>query len=502
MALGINTNIPGLSANRFLLGSTRKVNSALQKLSSGFRVNQAKDGPAALVISELLRSQTSGLQQAVQNTQEANNVLSIAEGGLSEMSSMLTRMRQLAVHASNSGITSSAQISADQAEMNGMLSAISRLANTTSFGSQQLLNGSQSIVFSASDADGILDLAGSNISEVADISGQTVNLDYSGNVADQAEKAYLETNLGGGPALAQDQSFTITGNQGNFDFNFTAGTSITDMADIINNRSDTTGVTAYAINGGTELRLVSNEYGADATVSVQQTQGTAFAAVGQTVTDQGQNATLTVAGEQMQTSGLNLEVESQGFAGTFAFNADNAGATTIAQTGYDQDVLTDATAARSATISDIKGGMRFQLGGGAGTQNRDIFSLGSAQPANLGQVSVNGQNYSLNDLFSGGSASLANNPDIAMRVIDQAIQDVSSQRAKIGAYQANTLQTNANALGIAIENMTATESAIRDTDMAAQITQFIQAQLQQKAGIMGVQSANVNAQNVLKLLGG
>ena len=93
------------------------VSGSLEKLSSGYKINTGKDDPSGLVISEQLRAQNAGLQRAVQNTQEANNVLGIAEGSLNEMNSILKKMRQLAIHSANSGVTSPEQVAADQAEV-------------------------------------------------------------------------------------------------------------------------------------------------------------------------------------------------------------------------------------------------------------------------------------------------------------------------------------------------------------------------------------------------
>jgi flagellin len=502
MALTINTNIPGLYANRQLGLHHAGFSSALQKLSSGLKVNQAADNPAALVISELLRSQLGGLQRSIQNTQEANNVLSIAEGGLSEVSDQLRSMRELAIQALNSGVTSKDQVSADQAQMNANLGTISRIANSTSYSDQNLLNGAKGITFAANDAGNILNLGATQINQVPDIAGQKVAVQFAGGAANQAEKAYLQTNLGGGTTLASNQQFTVTGVQGTMQFQFSAGTSVSDMAATINQRAGNTGVSAYSINGDTELRLVSQDYGADQTVRVQQTVGNAFAAAGATAQDAGQNATLQVNGQQAQTEGLKLQAEEGGFSAILAFQEGKPAATTIAQTGYDQTALTNAATAQTATLGNFQGGMRLQLGETAGSQSRGVFGINSMDPANLGRVSVGGRSYSMADLQSGGGASLANNPEVAIKVIDQAIADVAGQRGRIGAYQANTLQTNASALSVALENVTATESGIRDTDMAEEVTNYIREQLLEKTALMGVQSSNINAQNVMKLLGG
>lgn len=505
MGLGINNNIPGLNANRNLNKANQRFGGALQKLSSGIRINQAKDGPADLIISELLRSQTSGIERALRNSQESYNVLSIAEGSLNEVSSQLINMREKALHALNSGITSRDQIAADQAEVSSNVGTIGRIADTTSYANQNLINGEQGIVYGKQDADGIVDTGATRLQEVPDIRNFEVDIQFSADPANQAEKAVLETDFGGGTTFATDQRFVVSGADGAREFTFAAGTDIQDAVDAINNVTDSTGVTAYATDGGTEMRLTSNEYGSGQEIQVQQVEGDAFAAAGQTAVDAGQDATVSVNGQEMQTNGLTLDLAAQGMSGTIVFNEGEVGATTIAQVGYDQDTVTDLSAAtdnRNATLNDIEGGMRMQLGEGAGNQNRSIFALDSFSPSNLGRLTEGGVNYAVSSLMAGAAAALGTDPAKALEVIDQAISDVATARANIGAFQANTLQTNINSLSVALENTVATESYIRDTDMGREMSNYVRDQILMRAGIMGVQSANTNKSNVLKLLGG
>jgi flagellin len=118
----------------------------------------------------------------------------------------------------------------------------------------------------------------------------------------------------------------------------------------------------------------------------------------------------------------------------------------------------------------------------------------------LGRISWNGQEYCLQNVLGGGLASLTKDPILAMRVLEQAVDDVSSLRARLGAFQSNMLQSNINSLGVAVENITKTESAIRDTDMAAESTQFTRFQIMQQAGTSMLAQANQVSQNVLSLL--
>ncbi len=167
------------------------------------------------------------------------------------------------------------------------------------------------------------------------------------------------------------------------------------------------------------------------------------------------------------------------------------------------EVNTYATNPRSNTTESMDnfiGGMQFQLGNTEGDQDRTVYSIQSMAMSELGRISWGGQEYCLQNVLGGGLASLTKDPILAMRVLAQAVDDVSTLRARLGAFQANMLQSNINALGVAVENITKTESAIRDTDMAEQSTQFTRFQIMQQAGTSMLAQANQTAQNVLSLL--
>ena len=131
--LTVNHNIASMNTQRNLNISSFDLAKSLQKLSSGFRINVAADGPADLVISEGLRVQISGLNAALRNTQEASNYLGIAEGALGEITNLLDTMRALAVHAANTGVVTPSQVAADQAEVDRALASINRINSATRF---------------------------------------------------------------------------------------------------------------------------------------------------------------------------------------------------------------------------------------------------------------------------------------------------------------------------------------------------------------------------------
>ncbi len=185
--LRINNNIAAMNTQRNLNVNSFNLNKTLQKLSSGYRINVAADGPADLVISETLRSQIGGLKAAIRNTQEAANYLNIAEGALAEVSNLLTSLRAKAVHAANTGVVSATQVAADQAEVDNVLGAIDRIGQVTRFAGSDVFDGAAH-VFHVGEGGGTADqvsitiaslattvVAGGNLASIAD--GATFDLD-------------------------------------------------------------------------------------------------------------------------------------------------------------------------------------------------------------------------------------------------------------------------------------------------------------------------------------
>jgi flagellin-like hook-associated protein FlgL len=262
----------------------------------------------------------------------------------------------------------------------------------------------------------------------------------------------------------------------------------------------------------------------------------------------GQDATINVNGAQMKTNGLKLNLATPDIMAEVQFNSGHTGTTTIAQVGYNEgSVFTKATSLTLAhsldgsgaaetdpgsnaanntgftallnnachntneNIKNFQGGMQLQLGEGSGDQERTVIGLEALSTASLGRVKITKQfdpdravietkTLAVKDVMGGQVASLSTDPASAMVIIEQAISDVASTRATIGAVQSNMLQTNENNLRVAIEHITKTESNIRDTDMASEMTEFTKNQILANAGVSMLTQANSQAQNVLQLL--
>ncbi len=848
----VNNNINALGTQRIMGINNSKLSTSLQRLSSGYKINVAADDPSGLNISQQLSSQNSGMNRAIQNSQEASNVIGIAEGAMIEITSILTKMRQLAIHASNTGATSPDQIRADQAEMDSGIQSCDRISDTTRFSDQFLLNGSKGLIYNASTVvndpmdNALVDIDNTRIDQIFKKENSALAINFSG-VEDpnnqsraiasrQATRAIIEADAtvasqyGEWAAdisngyLTADQQFILTGEAGSRSFGFNNGTHLGTVVNSINNTKESIGVGAtltfdssvtginldqdyiynpaasevrssceaavynmdengdvvtsgvtsvsfdttqpqytantlvpgknlsadgrlylrwtsateyiaykddeynmevgrgssggvmtssnnsdvslaymtltaaadteagdtsvvqlgqvfemhdatsasYAANGmnldemaplvndfglqlgtgasgscscvsgirlgentdetgklyykseyddvagtvtvsayknpsmlnedlvasgvtdiGTPptgdpyevrlleedgdgdgeksgiygtfvfdgstpastiatgtmefdnlgMRLYSLDYGSLSSIRVQNVEGNLWGQYkdpsslvlerineGVTIQENGNNAQITVNGRLIETDGLTASIANQNFSGDVTFNAGELGMTTIAQVGQDIGALmsrggslqavestvgmndptdpayatwcTNARHDTSEELSEFVGGMQYQLGEGDSDVERTIYSIPGMSSSNIGKVTIDGKLYTLQDVLSGGSASLANDPVKAMKILSQALDDVTETRARLGAFQKDMLQTNINSLEITVENITKTESYIRDTNMAYESTEFTKNQILVNAGTSMLAQANQTPQNVLQLLNG
>ncbi len=278
MPMIVANNLNALSAQNTLNANNSRMSGSLERLSTGYKINSGKDDPSGLVISEQLRAQNVGLERAVQNTQEANNVLGIAEGALNEMNNILSKMRQLAVHSANNGVTSPEQVAADQAEVDSSIQTLDRIARTTKFSDQFLLNGNKELQYdSAVMVTDTFDmkLVNENLSDIRQIFKRDdfkLNISFSGvaknsssqdiDNGNEAQKAYFEVSKSQSAAtqvetgntdktknytLTADQAFTLGGDKGSRYLSFAKGTHLGEMVTSINSVKDSTGVEATLV---------------------------------------------------------------------------------------------------------------------------------------------------------------------------------------------------------------------------------------------------------------
>src|ERR1019366_2653027 len=236
----INTNVASLFAQNGLANSQRAEAATLRRLSTGLRINSGADDPAGLIASEGLQSEMAGITQAVDNSSQASNMISTADGALNEVSSLLLNIQSLIVQAANTGAMSTQEIQANQLQIDSAVQSITRISGTTTFGSLRLLDGSLGYVTSGVSNTKVSSL---EINQ-ADFGTQPA-IPVDVNVITSARPAALRF------ATSQIQSsvtLQIAGNNGTTILSFTSGTHASAIAFAINRVSDSTGVSASNID--------------------------------------------------------------------------------------------------------------------------------------------------------------------------------------------------------------------------------------------------------------
>ncbi len=408
MGLRINQNISAMNAYRNLSVTSGQMEKSLERLSSGFRINRAADDASGLSISEGLRSQIGGLKVAVRNSQDAISVVQTAEGALTETTSILQRMRDLAVQAANGGSQDAKAQAAAQTEFSQLQGELDRIAKTTSFGGQKLLD--------------------------VGVSGST---GYSGNFQvganntsdDQINVALDATAFGTAVSPASATAATAVGSQA------VAGTY-------------TGGTLTLAVDGGSSFNVtVAND---ETAANIVTAINTAYQA-------------------------------ASGSSGTIASQSGGTVTLTSETTGAASSIQVLASSTDSVTT---------ELGLAETTTNGTAAVIGTATGFDSAGLRV-------------GSASLSStaNARSAIDLVDNAISNISTARAQLGAYQ-NRFEHTINNLNVAVENLSASESRIRDTDMAHEMVNFTRSQILSQAGTAMLAQANSAPQGVLQLLRG
>jgi len=472
MSLRINLNSAGLTAHRMLSASDNALSKSIEKLSSGFKINNAGDDPAGLVISEKLRAQVSGLGQAIRNAGDAVNMVKTAEGALNEVHRLLRSMRDLAVHAANTGANDAAAIAADQAQIDSAIDSIDKIALETQFGNKKLLDGSA----------GIKATAIGTAATAADFSAATLTADTTvsvntavgvGGVA--AAKATMTNSVDLSAGAPSDAEIEING----VAVSFLDADDIDDMTDKINLVADQTGV--VATNDGTNITLTQKEFGSNKRIDVTGTDALAIWGAASAAAI-GTDAVAVVT----QTGGTNVS-DALWNSGNGLVLEDSLG-NTINLTAAAGAVASD----KGSQFSVEVGTLTFQVGAYA-DQTRSL-SISSVSSTYLGTTAVTGENVSTIDVSTSTGAT------DAINILDEAITNISTLRASLGATQKNTLESSINSLTIAKENIAASESTIRDTDMAAEMVDFTRNQILQQAGVSMLAQANQAPQALLSLL--
>lgn len=472
MALSVSNNVTSLNAQHNLAKASMGVAKSVEKLSSGLKINRGADGPAALVISEKHRAQIAGLKQAIDNTEKATSVVQTAEGALTEINSLLVKVRTLAIDSANSGVNDDDALAANQAEINNALDTINRIANNTQFGTKKLLDGSAGITGTATDAD-VTFLRGT---------AETQAGTYALAVTTVGERATATAGTAQTGNLAADEILTIN----DVTITLTAGMSQTQVINRINEFTGQTGVVADNNGANSETRLYTQAFGSNSSIEVVSNTASAVTSSGigtTALTDTGIDIIGTIGGDTFTGVGNVLSANSgaaKGLSVSFAAGTGTTANSTV--TGAQGNI----------TVTDNS--LLFQIG--ANKDQTASVSIQKVNPNGLG-LGVSGNQFLSLDEIEVTSASKAQD---AIAVIDSAIDDVTNLRGTLGAFQQNTLESTANNLRATLENTVNAESVIRDTDFAEEIANFTKGQVLVQAGTSMLSNANQIPQTILSLL--
>ncbi len=470
----INTNVSSLTAQRNSNRTQNELSTAIQRLSSGLRINSAKDDAAGLAISDRMTAQIRGLNQAARNANDGISLSQVAEGALGSVTGNLQRMRELAVQAANATNSASDRVALQQ-EVAQLRTEIDRVATQTQFNGLNLLDGSfQAQQFQVGANAGQTITVDSIASARASVLGvyQGFNLTNQPIGAASNTPAALTVTVGGGATIAlgsvavdaKAQAAAI--NSGNVPGLVATANATNVAAGTSTATAGAAGTATYTINGvaiaisGTNgaAALSSNRANAVAAINAQS------AATGVTATDTGSGVSLAAA------DGRNV---SLGYApGTFTGSAAaDFGLSAAAITGGTLNVTYSAPAGTSGSVV-------FAQTGGL-TSSTAITATGTAVSA-IDISNVNGANAALSS-------------------IDAALQTINGSRAALGAVQ-NRFGSTIENLQTASENLSASRSRIQDADFAAETAALSRAQVLQQAGTAMVAQANQLPQQVLQLL--
>lgn len=484
MSLRINTNVPAMNALRNLSMTDGFLNTSITRLSTGLRINSAADDPAGLIISENMRSQLRGIGQAIRNSQDAINMSKTAEGALDEVQTLLRDMRSLAVQSANTAVVDAATLQANQTQIRSTLQSIDRIARDTQFGNKKLLDGTAGILANITAAG----LANS-IYMGSTFNGETVSTGpVTVSRVTQATKAVITMGKGYASANAivtVPGSFVING----YSFQTDGTESISSLVTRVNEMSGTTGVTAQLSGTGpVTMVLTQNDYGQQFDINLFDASNLVNNSTSASATG--------VDGVYNVTVSTSSGLQTVPFTGGRSSGQSGLKLTDV----YGNSILLSENG--NATITGLSrqlgvissGSVRFQIG--ANSDQSTTFSMPVVFANRLGTSAVAGKSLADMDVTTPQGAL------DAMKIIDDAVTQLASLRGELGSFQKNFLESASRSLDIANENLTASESVVRDADMASEITSMTRLQILRDSGMSALAQANSSPQSILSLLRG
>ena len=486
MALSVNTNISSLNAQRNLTKSGNGLATSMQRLSSGMRINSAKDDAAGLQISNRLTSQITGLAVAQRNANDGISMAQTAEGAMQASTDILQRMRELALQSAN-GSNSDEDRGALQKEVAALQEELTRIAETTSFGGQKLLDGS----------------FGSKAFQVGANANETISMTMNNIAADAlgSEVYASEGTLGGGltsgaalNAITANATLVIASDGGN-----STATGDIDYAD------DASSKTIAA-----EINTATSASNVDVKAAVENTVVVSFSA-----NTLGEDIAVDVGGQTINISDFN-QGDLTALVGKINDNANTGVTASVDPNDSSKMVLTsdDDITVTLDSVTTVAGTMNLTTNDGsniaAAAEGAQQIALGEVVLSSKEGFSFSAANAELFATTAGNSSlSSVDRIDLgtqdgsqsAIEVIDAALASIDDSRASLGAIQNRFSHTISNLANIQ-ENVSASRSRIQDTDFAVETAVMTKNQILQQAGTSILAQANQIPQAAISLLGG
>lgn len=446
----VNHNISALIARTQLKKTENNLSASLQRLSSGYKIAKSADNPAGLAISNKMRTQISALEQASSNASDGDSIIQTAEGSISEVASMLQRMRELAVQAANDTNTLDDR-AALQSEMDELLDELDRISKDTEYNNKYLLNGSLCHTGVSSSA----------LTDLFEISSSVENKEYEITVTKLGEKAELAFNMPAAPAT-KDDVYYING----MPFTVSKGQDEATMKANLIKFCDTLNLDLAA-----DMTISTRVPGSLQTLTIDYPDGTTDKSVGEDA-----EIALTdgfVAGKTSYTANGNYVsvIDNGDFRMTFEVREEYAAGEAFKINVYNSGFLSVQIGANEGQVLEM--------------------NMPEVSCTTMGLRTADGTN--IVNICSGVGAQNAIN------LFDHAIQYVSEARSKLGAYQ-NRLDSTIASLDIATENMTDAMSRITDVDMADEMTKYTQYNVISQAATSILAQANNRAETIMNIL--
>jgi len=477
MGLYINTNASALGAQRRLNTTTGSLSQSFERLSSGLRINGAKDDAAGLSITTRFSSQIRGLNQAVRNSNDGISLAQTAEGALNETTNILQRIRELSVQSANDTNNSSDRASI-QAEVSQLIEEVDRIADTTNFNGNKVLNG---------------DFLGKTIQVGANV-GETLNVNVSAaGSSDLARQARYDSTVAVNATALATGGVTIQKAGAASAVNVRGTVAADDTVSTVSNSGS-------AIAKAAAINDLTDQTGVRAVVN--QSQVTLGTATGGTLGGALDGSNYITVNDQ-KISGFTVQTNDADGTLVDAINAVSDKTGVVASLNENSRLVLTAADGRNIEVQTTG-----TVAGVGATVGSGTLTLQSAGQFDLGGANAGTQIGHSSGIFGVNSTHAVKQIDVSTRAgavvaidtVDLALEQVSSSRANLGALQ-NRLESTINNLSTTSENLSASRSRILDADFAAETAQLSRNQIIQQAGVSILAQANQQPQVALALLG-